>query len=512
MAKENLQALFRQSEKTRIEPKIIPPINDLLYEIVSQGTKILQKNSNYLEQASHPSGRWLNNVDLERSHGIYIHTKDGQQYLDYSNHWMTSMLDRFKHPELDDPGYLGGLGVLAHEKFTPTETAADVQVYFIDMMRGFFARGREKENFQVLPVSAGAMAVDDAIYTAKGLVLERLKENSIKHQFTSQRNLSGVVFEGAFHGRYGEGASATQNPAKTAHKDMDNTTPVIAPTVEFNFDGSIDLQETRNNLEASMKRTEELLERDDHAYVIIEYPLQAEGGARVINPDVLRQLSEICKKHGKILIVDCVQMGGRSWSKDLETGAVSPFAQEVIDYADIVTFGKIFHVNGSVINKKNIASKDLDPEYINKHALEYGGTHTSTFADMLSGAMIMSVVMQKELWKNALEKTNDILNALKEFVDRHGLLIKPRGRPEDTAYLSWSFLTTDLRNQFLRLMAEKEYIILLAAGENSVRLAPNPDMIDEERDYLIQAIENQLINMKNQEEDYSNHIDLMPQS
>jgi len=488
MRANGIEGLFVLSEKNKL------PIhesgswnNQLLTSVLERGRQILVYKPNILEYFSHPSGRLLSNVDLEKSHGIYIHIKDGQQFLDLTDHWMTGLLDRYKHPELDDPRYHELLGILAQEKATPTETGSSIQAAFVDMMQGFFAKGieTEKENFQILPVSAGTLAVDDAIYTARGLVAENTGQDAKK--------LKGLTWEGGFHGRHGEAAEVTTNKKKTGHKDKGDVTTISPPLIVLNSDGTTNKLETNLLLEQSLKQAEEYLSKPEYAYIVVEYPIQAEGGARIINKDALKKLQEICHKHGKVLIVDNVQMGGRSWYRNPKNGSVSPFAEEVIDYADIVAFGKVLHTNGSVINKKNIADKGLNPEYVNQHPLEYGGTHTSTFVDMLSGMMIMSVVLEKELWKNALQRTSNIFDALKYFANEFdGLLSHPRGRLEDTAYLAWSFPGKETRDLFLRLMKENEHIILLAAGDNSVRLAPNPDMNEEEMVFLITAIENQL--------------------
>lgn len=470
----------RKSEK--------PFLNTTLEKVLDKGTRILNRQPDFLENFSHASGRWLKNVDLSRSHGIYIATKEGM-YLDFANHWNTGLLDRLKHPELNDPEYLKLLGILAQEKATPTETGSGVEAAFVDMMQGFFAKGIEedKKNFQVLPVSAGTLAVDDAIYTARGLVAE--------NRNVSPQSLKGLAFEGAFHGRHGEAADATANKAKVGHKDRGYVTHVKAPVVQFDPSGRIIDAQTDKNLKDSVWAVEKRLFLSNYAYVITEYPIQAEGGARILHKDTLRFLHDICKEYGKVLIVDAVQMGGRSWYENKETGVVAPFANEVIEYADIIAFGKVFHANGSVLNNKNIAKKGLNPNYIIQHPQEHGGTYTSTFADMLSGLMIMSVILKKKLWVNALGTTGYIYGFLTGLSESFPEGIQcPRVR-EDTAYIAWDLPTRELRDRFIKLMVENEHKILLHAGETSIRLAPNPDMTHDEMLQLCYSIKNQLYSL-----------------
>lgn len=453
-----------------------------LRKILQKGTQILKEKPNFLEEYAHPSNRWLENADPIRSHGIYIVTPQGV-FLDLTNHWNTGMLDRFKHDELDNSQYLRTLGILSQEKATPTETGAGIEAAFVDMMQQFFG-----ENAQVYPVSAGTLAVDDAMHTARGLYAEknRLRPHALR----------GGAFDQAFHGRHGLAADATFNEAKVGHKNRGYVYHVFAPVIDFNHDGTVNEEKTQDNFKLSMEVAEEYLSRADTAYMITEYPIQAEGGARVLHKDTLKKLSEICHTYGKVLIVDAVQMGGRTWYEDKKTGIINPFAKEIVDFADIVTFGKVFHANGSILNTDNISRAGFNPEYIKEHPLQLGGTHTSSLADMLSGMMIMSVITEKRLWENGLIKTKTMLSDLKELHEKYpGVLIHPRGRVEDTAYLAWSFTEKQMRDEFIALMAENEHMILLPAGETSVRLAPNPDMTKQEMMVIMSAIENQLRNI-----------------
>lgn len=455
-----------------------------------RGTRLLIEQPDRLEHVSHPSGRDPTGIiNHAESHGIYnITWKNGQSevYIDFTSHWFTSILDRYKHPNLNDPYYLWLLGVLAQEKGTPTEDVSWIETAFVDMMQSFFAREEvDKNNFIVLPVSAGTLGVTDAIDTAKGLISE--KYGSIPNQ------LKGVAFESAFHGRYDDSAEATANFVKTGHKWQGNVEHVFAPTLEYNLDGSINNDLTQKRKGQSFRELEEYLAKDDYAYLIVEYPLQAESGVNIFDKETLKEMADICKKYGKLLIVDDVQMGGRTWTVD--GNFVSPFAQEVIELADIVTFGKVFHANGSIYNLKNIEQKGLSRTHIQDHALHYGGTHTSDFANMLSGAMIMQTIMEEGLWENALEKTEEIFQAIMNLSALYPELINTVRKAENTAYMAWSFKDQATRDWFKKLMFDEEHIKLLTAGEKSIRFAPPADMDEEEVAGLMAAIERQIVNL-----------------
>jgi len=168
-----------------------------------------------------------------------------------------------------------------------------------------------------------------------------------------------------------------------------------------------------------------------------------------------------------------------------------------LQHADIVNFGKVFHANGTVLNLNNIEEKGLNRRFVEQHPLWLGGTHTSTLADILSGTMIMETILQERLWENALEKTSVFYNFLKDLTSRFSPLIGTLRKAKDTDYLAWSFSNSKLRDEFRRLMLENEHIILLGAGDCSIRIAFPPDMTDEEMFCLMTAVERQINNLVN---------------
>lgn len=496
VAPQEVRQLFEAPPLFETAPSFAVSLNPMLQKIMGRGREALAQDENFLEKNSHPSGRYgIGVVDLEKSHGQYLYTSKGY-YLDYTYHWMTDLLDRKKHQELDEKNLLLFLGILAFEKQTPTEITTEVQASFVKMMQEFFSRGeKEKEsNFTVLPVSAGVMGVADAIDNAKGLVAEKyLKEG----KNIEENQLKGVAFGGAFHGRYDDPAKATSNKDKTGHKWDNKITRVEdAPIIIHNEDGSVNEGDTEELLERSMAQVEKLMAQDEHAYVVIEYPFQAEGGARLVNPDALRRLNEICQKNGKLLIVDNVQMSGRSWTTNLD-GSASPFTEEVLKYAHITTFGKVFHANGSVYDLEKIKNLGLNHEFIReKGPQRLGGTHTSTMHDMLSGMMVMQTIQDKKLWENLFERSYKLYAGLQTLSKTHPDILQKVRMREDTGYLAWSFPSNGEREKFWNFMKDNEYIILLRAGKDSIRIAPAPDMTQKELEGLLTAVSRQLERME----------------
>ena len=496
-APKEVRTLFEAPPLFETAPSFAVSLNPMLQKIMERGRIALAQDENFLENNSHPSGRYgIGVVDLEKLHGPYLYTSKGY-YFDYTYHWMTDLLDRKKHQELDENNLLLFLGALSFEKPTPTEITTEIQASFVKMMQEFFSRGdKEKEsNFTVLPVSAGVLGVADAIDNAKGLVAEKyLKEGKT----IEENQLKGIAFGGAFHGRYDDPADGTSNKEKTGHKWNNKITRVEeAPIIIYNQDGSVDENGTEELFEQSMAQVERSMAQDEHAYVIIEYPFQAEGGARLVNPNALRRLNEICQKNGKLLIVDNVQMSGRSWTINPD-GSASPFTEEVLKYAHITTFGKVFHANGSVYDLEKIKELGLNPEFIReKGPQRLGGTHTSSMHDMLSGMMVMQTIQDKKLWENLFDKSNKLYAGLQTLSEAHPDILQKVRMREDTGYLAWSFPSNGEREKFWNFMKDNEHIIFLRAGKDSIRIAPAPDMTQKELDGILIAVSRQLKRMDN---------------
>jgi len=393
---------------------------------------------------------------------------------------MTDLLDPEKHKELRHPAYLELLGKLAQEDRTPTEDKMAIEAAFVELMKGFWTAA-----YKILPVSAGGLATDDAMEAAIGQVADKLN--------TKPQELKGVAFDGAFHGRYGHGAEGTANIDKVGHKHTGRTDHVTAPILQYDKLGKIDEQKTKKTLRQSIKEVAEKLKDDKFAYVVCEFPIQAEGGARIVNPKALSHLYELCQKYGKPLVVDCVQMGGRAWT--INENLISPFAQEVLEFADIITFGKIFHVNGTMLRDFTKLGRGFKSNWVDTHGPKaLGGTWTGHISQMASGYAIIQTVLQKKLYQNAINKAQYILSALQKMAKKYPVLTNVRGR-SDTAYLAWSFADSTTRDVFKKRMIENEHIIFLTAGDNSIRLAPCADMTLKEVDSIIGAIDNQLRQM-----------------
>jgi L-lysine 6-transaminase len=470
------------------QPPELLQADNLVEQMKRKGAEILHKDPHFLDTHSHLGHYNIGTVDYQASSGATLVTdlKEGKQlYYDATSHWMTSIINPERHPELTDPSLLSYLGKLSLETPTPSEMTTVEQAAFTQMMLDFWPEA----NF-VFPTTAGTLAVNDACSVAADLVRAR--------EGLAPQDMKGVAFEFAFHGRAGWGAEATHPTPKVAYRQTNRIIRCPAPTVVLDNFGNINKERTQFNLENTIYTVDQALRNAAVAFVIIEYPFQAEGGAQLQATRILEELNNICHQYGKILIVDCIQMGGRSWSQLQENDLprTSPFPNEALKYADIITFGKIFKVSGFMARDPLFLSrgfsKDNNPM---RDPYKLGATWTGRLSDMVAGYAIMQAILQKKLWEKGLKLTRLTLERLREMVLQYpNTLIKPRGKL-DTAYLGWDFENIEMRNYFKDEMSKQGFLVL-PAGEKAIRWAPALDATDEEITDFLQAVEQSLLTIK----------------
>lgn len=445
------------------------------------GKQIFAENPNFLEQYTQPGRHIGSPVDYQKSLGRRLYPEDGSDSsIDETGLWMTEFLDLEKHPELRDRKLKELAWKFTFVDPTPTESATYIQAAFIKMMLDFWPEAKK-----VLPVSAGGLATDDACWIAACQVGEKVGIHPSK--------MRGVAIENSFDGRYGRGAKATHSKFKVGHQYDGSEIHCPAPVVEFNQFGENNEQKTQDNFDKSMSSIEKYLAKKDVAYVIVEYPMQAEGGARVMNPQSLQELKKLCDKHGKLLIVDYIQMGGRSWT--IKDGFVSPFAEEVLENADIITFGKGFRASGTIVRDFTKLNRGFTDNVYDVHPERWGGTWTAHLGQMLAGWAIMQVILDKKLYNNALIQTQRALQILKEIAKRYPNLISvPRGI-EKVAYLGFD---SDYRDSLKKIMKEKYHYLVLGARDKTIRWAPNLDVAEKEVLSFMRVIENSLEELSKQ--------------
>jgi len=361
-------------------------------------------------------------VDLafERGEGVWLVTKDGERYLDFTSGVAVNALGH-AHPHLvaavteqaQKLWHVSNLYEIPEAERVAQRLCA---ASFADVV--FFC-------------NSGAEAVEGAIKTAR------------KYQAVSERpeRYRIITFEGAFHGR---------TLATLAAGGQKKYLEVFGPTVE-GFD-----QVPFADLTAVKKTIGE-----QTAAIMIE-PLMGEGGVRSVEPSFLRALRELCDQNGLLLIFDEVQSGmGR-------TGELFAY-QRIGVTPDIMALAKAlgggFPV-GAVL-ATNEAAKGMTA---GTHGSTFGGNPlamsaaNATLDIMLAPGFFDHVKKIGILFKQRLAEIKDRYPSLIAEVRGDGLLVGLR------AVVPAGELVNAIR-------ADK--MLTVAAGDNVVRLLP-PLIISEQ--------------------------------
>jgi 4-aminobutyrate aminotransferase len=212
-----------------------------------------------------------------------------------------------------------------------------------------------------------------------------------------------------------------------------------------------------------------LTDPQDVAAIVVE-PIQGEGGYIPAPPEFLQQLQAICRKHGILLIVDEVQSGmgrtGKWWA--CEHAGIEP---DIMCLAKGIASGMPL---GAMIARASLM--DWTP-----------GAHASTFGGnpvCIAAGLATFDLLQRKYIENARRMGEFIFRRTADWRERHRIVGDIRGRGlmigiEIVLDQKTKEPAHDLRDRIVELAFAKG-LLVLGAGENTLRLAP-PLVIEEEQ-------------------------------
>ncbi len=221
-----------------------------------------------------------------------------------------------------------------------------------------------------------------------------------------------------------------------------------------------------------------LFDPEDVAAIVIE-PIQGEGGYIPAPKFFLQELQSICHKHGIMLIADEVQSGmgrtGKWWA--YEHAGIEP---------DIITVAK------------GIASGMPLSAFIAKESvMKWGpGAHGTTFGGnpvAIAASLATMDLIESEYLANAGRMGEYIFGRTADWPSKFKIVGDVRGRGlmigiEIVRDQRTKEKAANLRNAIVDLAFHKG-LLVLGAGENSIRLSP-PLLIDEEQaDFAVKTLE-----------------------
>jgi 4-aminobutyrate aminotransferase len=296
-----------------------------------------------------------------------------------------------------------------------------------------------------------------------------------------------ISFFGAFHGRTMGALSLTGSKPQQKRRFspmVPGVTHIRYPYAYRGCSGGPQAEEAfslgcARFIEEKLFKT--ILAPEEVAAIFLE-PIQGEGGYVVAPDNFLREIREICDRHGILLVADEVQSGagrtGKWWA--IEHSGVQP---DIVCMAKGIASGMPL---GICMTRAEIM--DWVP-----------GSHASTFGGnpiAIASALATMDILEREGIANAGHVGGKILERLAGWKQTHALVGDVRGRGlmigiELVLDKTTREPATALRNRVETLCFEKG-LLILGCGETSLRLCPPLIVSAEEATVALDILEEAL--------------------
>jgi len=291
-----------------------------------------------------------------------------------------------------------------------------------------------------------------------------------------------IAFHGCFHGRTFGSLSLTASKAVQRKHFGALLAGVFHTPYPDTYRGAYGVRPEHAAADALAHIERELFKRlvdpEDVAAIFVE-PIQGEGGYMPAPVEFLQGLEKICRRHGILLVVDEVQSGmgrtGKWWASDY-----SGIEPDMICTAKGIASGMPL---SAVIAKDEVM--DWKP---GAHASTFGGNPIAVAASLATLDLL-----NRELIANAGRVGDFIFRQTADWRERHKIVGDIRGKGlmigvELVRDQKTKERAPDLRNRLIQRAFEKG-LLVLGAGENTLRLAP-PLIVDEEQaEFAVQTLD-----------------------
>jgi acetylornithine aminotransferase len=354
-----------------------------------------------------------------RAKGTRIWDDNGQEYLDcYGGHAVISV--GHCHPEYVAAvkAQLDKIGFYSNSVQNPLQKELAEKLCELSGLNDYF----------LFLVNSGAEA----------------NENALKLASFHTGKDRAVAFHGAFHGRTSGAVAVTDNPK------------IVAP---FNWHHNVTFVDL-NDAEA----VERELSKGDVAAVIIE-GIQGVGGIKIPNDQFMRDLRELTKKHGVVLILDEVQSGcGRTGKYFAHQWAgITP---------DLITMAK------GLANGIPIGGVLISPEFKATKGM-LGTTFGGNYIAMAGAIAVAEIIKEENLMANAKAVGDYIL----ENIPDSPKIKDVRGRGMMVG-IEFNCPIADIRKALLY----EKHIFTGVAGNNMLRLLAPLVLTKADVDIFINAL------------------------
>ena len=300
---------------------------------------------------------------------------------------------------------------------------------------------------------------------------------------TKRQNL--IAFYGAFHGRTMGALSLTASKPQQRRRFaplLPGVTHIRYPDVYRGCAGGVEDAEIfargcARFIEEKLFKT--TLAPEEVAAIFVE-PIQGEGGYVVAPTIFMKDLRQICDRHGILLVVDEVQSGvgrtGKWWA--VEHTGVQP---DIVCMAKGIASGMPL---GITMTRAGIM--DWVP---GSHASTFGGNPVCIAAALAT----LDVIEREGLLHNATEVGDHMLRRMADWPKKHKLVGDVRGRGlmlgvEFVKDKKTKEYAAAERDRIVELAFERG-ILFLGCGPSTIRIAPPLIVTKEEADVALDALQ-----------------------
>ena len=405
-------------------------------------------------------------LDLEKCEGMWLVTVDGQRLFDWAGYFGSKLIGH-NHPGLYEPEYVKRLVRAANNKVANPDFLTRECLDYYRMLYRVAPEVMRGESLEVYAVNSGAEAVENMMkYLVAKFNLKRLEKG------LPAGNRRFLYFNKAFHGRtvFALGVTETIDPVAT--KDFHGLTMggnIMLPFPAYNSDWADEVNEKNADLVLHQVESALTLMRDEIVGIIVE-PLQGAGGQRVATKEFWQGLSRLAHEHGVYLGFDEVQTGlgatGKMWAIDHFDLPYPPQA---------IATGKKFGC-GIVYM--------LEPlEDVGVLDSTWGGT----LGDMVRVVREMEIVEAEGLITRAAENGERLAEGLRQLVAKYpDMVSNVRGLG---LYQGFSLDSPERKVAVVKAAREQFGLLLLGAGQRSIRTRPNLSVTSEEVDAFLEILD-----------------------
>jgi L-lysine 6-transaminase len=405
-------------------------------------------------------------VDLKNSHGMWIHTADGDELFDWCGYYGSRLIGH-NHPKMFEPDYIEKLIYAANNKMANPDFLTPECVEYYRKLYELAPKCMANPNLEIYAVNSGAEAIENLLKYFINLYDAKMKA---KNKPIGAKRV--IYFDQAFHGRTIFALNITNlSHVPVINRNFEHMTvgniKVPFPAIDNDKPEAENMQVIGECLAAIRKEIEAA--PDEIVGIIVE-PNQGAGGHRSTYPYFFQELSRIAHEFDISLGFDEVQTAG---------GQMGTFFS--VDSFDLP------YPPMGIASGKKLANGVVYMHHPMKDMGILDSTWGGNLADMVRFCQEMKIVEEGHLLEQIPQKTDILLDGLNALKDKYPDKIRNiRGMG---LYQGFSLINPKHLVKLVEHAQDNEKLILLEAGTDSIRFRPPMDVTIHEIKLMLEILD-----------------------